>query len=88
MLRLLRSNQSLIAAYRLGKEYLSGKNTIKDAETAVSYLRQAANNGNAYAQYLLGKLTLMGEGVPKDMDAAYEWFAAARITATPTRNFS
>ena len=66
------------AAYRLGKEYLSGKNTVKDAETAVSYLRQAANNGNAYAQYLLGKLTLMGEGVLKDTDAAYEWFAAAR----------
>ena len=66
------------AAYRLGKEYLSGENTIKDAETAVSYLRQAADNASAYAQYLLGKLTLMGEGVPKDMDAAYEWFAAAR----------
>ncbi len=66
------------AAYRLDKEYLSGKNTIKDAEIAASYLRQAADNGNAYAQYLLGKLTLMGEGIPKDMDAAYEWFAAAR----------
>ena len=71
-------NGNDFAAYRLGKEYLSGKNTIKDAETAVSYLRQAADNGSAYAQYLLGKLTLMGEGVPKNMDAAYEWFAAAR----------
>ena len=71
-------NGNDFAAYRLGKEYLSGKNTVKDAETAVSYLRQAADNGSAYAQYLLGKLTLMGEGVPKDMDAAYEWFAAAR----------
>ena len=66
------------AAYRLDKEYLSGKNTIKDAEIAASYLRQAADNGNAYAQYLLGKLTLMGEGGSKDPDAAYEWFAAAR----------
>ena len=62
----------------MGKEYLSGKNTVKDAKAAVSYLRQAADNGSAYAQYLLGKLTLMGEGVPKDMDATYEWFAAAR----------
>ena len=69
----------LAAHYHLQKlENISGKNTVKDAETAVSYLRQAANNGNAYAQYLLGKLTLMGEGVLKDTDAAYEWFAAAR----------
>ena len=69
----------LAAHYYLQKlENISGKNTVKDAETAVSYLRQAANNGNAYAQYLLGKLTLMGEGVLKDTDAAYEWFAAAR----------
>ena len=66
------------AAYRLGKEYLSGKNAQKDAATAAEYLRQAADNGSTYAQYLLGKLALMGEGVPKDMGAAYEWFAAAR----------
>ena len=66
------------AAYRLGKEYLSGKNVSKDTSTAAEYLRQAADNGSAYAQYLLGKLTLMGEGVLKDTDAAYEWFAAAR----------
>ena len=71
-------NGNDFAAYRLGKEYLSGKNVSKDTSTAAEYLRQAANNGNAYAQYLLGKLTLMGEGVPKDPDAAYEWFAAAR----------
>ena len=66
------------AAYRLGKEYLSGVHAAKDVETAAFYLNQAANNGNAYAQHLLGKLTLMGEGVPKNPDAAYEWFAAAR----------
>ena len=71
-------NGNDFAAYRLGKEYLSGKNVSKDTSTAAEYLRQAADNGNAYAQYLLGKLTLMGEGIPKDMDAAYEWFAAAR----------
>ena len=71
-------NGNHFAAYRLGKEYLSGKNVPKNTSTAAEYLRRAANDGNAYAQYLLGKLTLMGEGVPKDMDAAYEWFAAAR----------
>ena len=70
-------NGNDFAAYRLGKEYLSGKNTIKDAETAVSYLRQAANNRNAYAQYLLGKLYLMGEGIPKDKEAAQYWFSVA-----------
>ena len=61
----------------MGKEYLSGKNTVKDAETAVSYLRQVANNRNAYAQYLLGKLYLMGEGVQQDTDTAYQWFTKA-----------
>ena len=66
------------AAYRLGKEYLSGETTVKNASAAAEYLWQAANNGNAYAQYLLEKLYLMGEGVPKDADAAYQWFTAAQ----------
>ena len=70
-------NSNDFAAYRLGKEYLSGKNVSKDTSTAAEYLRQAANNGNAYAQYLLGKLHLTGEGVQQDTDAAYQWFTKA-----------
>ena len=66
------------AAYRLGKEYLSGKNTPKNPERAAEYVRMAAEQGNSYAQYLLGKLYLGGDGVPQDKDAAYDWFQKAQ----------
>ena len=62
------------AAYQLGKEYLSGKNTPKNPECAAEYVRMAAEQGNPYAQYLLGKLCLSGDGAPQDKDAAYDWF--------------
>ena len=66
------------AAYRLGKEYLSGKNAPKKPERAAEYVRMAAEGGNPYAQYLLGKLYLSGDGVPQDKDAAYDWFQKAQ----------
>ena len=66
------------AAYRLGKEYLSGKNAPKNPERAAEYVRMAAEQGNPYAQYLLGKLCLSGDGVPQDRDAAYDWFQKAQ----------
>lgn len=65
------------AAYRLGKEYLTGENVPKDTTRAATYLRQAAERANPYAQYLLGKLYLVGEGVPKDKDFAGYWFSVA-----------
>ena len=67
------------AAYQLGKEYLSGKNTPKNPERAAEYVRMAAEQGNPYAQYLLGKLYLSGDGVPKDKDAAHDWFQKAQV---------
>lgn len=67
------------AAYRLGKEYLSGKNAPKNPERAAEYVRMAAEQGNPYAQYLLGKLCLSGDGVPQDRDAAYDWFQKAQV---------
>ena len=71
-------NGSDYAAYRLGKEYLSGKNAPKNPERAAEYVRMAAERGNPYAQYLLGKLYLSGDGVPQDKDAAYDWFQKAQ----------
>lgn len=65
------------AAYRLGKEYLSGENVSKDTAKAAAYLQQAAEQANPYAQYLLGMLCLMGEGVPKDKGEAQYWFSVA-----------
>ena len=66
------------AAYRLGKEYLSGKNAPKNPERAAEYVRMAAEQGSPYAQYLLGKLYLSGDGVPQDKDAACDWFQKAQ----------
>ena len=71
-------NGSGYAAYRLGKEYLSGKITPKNPERAAEYVCMAAEWGNPYAQYLLGKLYLSGDGVPQDKDAAYDWFQKAQ----------
>lgn len=71
-------NGSGYAAYRLGKEYISGKNAPKESERAAEYVRMAAEQGNPYAQYLLGKLYLSGDGVPQDKDAAYDWFQKAQ----------
>ena len=38
------------AAYRLGKEYLSGKNAPKEPERAAEYVSMAAERGDPYAQ--------------------------------------
>lgn len=63
------------AQYRLGKEHLSGKNTPKDINAAVSYLKESAEAGNQYAQYALGKLYLMGEDVPQDTELAVQYLS-------------
>ena len=62
------------AAYRLGKEYLSGEVVSKDATRATAWLTQSAEAGNQYAQYMLGKLYLTGQGVTHDQTQAMVWF--------------
>ncbi len=52
-------NGSSYAAYRLGKEYLTGRNTKRDPDRATDRFKQAADAGNRWAQYMLGKLCLM-----------------------------
>ena len=42
-----------IAARRLGRVYLTGEQTAKDVDTALSYLTRSAAQGNIYAQYFL-----------------------------------
>ena len=68
-----RENQ--YAQYRLGKVYLTGEQTAKDVDTALSYLGRAAEHGNQYAQYTIGKLYLMGQDVPKDMELAVRYLS-------------
>jgi len=72
------------AAYRLGKEYLSGRNVPKDAAKATDYLTQAAEAGNPYAQYVLGKLSLQQQGKP---NTEY-WFAQSAAQDNTCAQFS
>ena len=63
------------AAYRLGKEYLTGEVVTKDTIKAVEWFGQSAEAGNQYAQYMLGKLHLTGQGVTHDQTQAMDWFS-------------
>ena len=63
------------AAYRLGKEYLTGEVMTKDIAKAAEWFAQSAEAGNQYAQYMLGKLYLTGQGVIHDQAQAMVWFS-------------
>ena len=65
---------STYAAYRLGKEYLTGEHAPKSGENAVRCFRSSAEQGNPFAQYMLGKLYLDGEALPRDQEQAVQWF--------------
>ena len=67
------AQENQYAQYRLGKVYLTGEQTKKDVDAAISYLGRAADHGNQYAQYTLGKLYLMGQDVPKDNELAVQY---------------
>ena len=66
-------NGNHFAAYRLGKEYLTGEHAPQTSKAAIRYLRDAAGAGSQYAQYLLGKLYLMGREVPRGREQAIHW---------------
>ena len=76
-------NGNTDAAYRLGKEYLTGTSAQKDAVKAAEYLRHAADQNHPWASYLLGKLYLTGNGVPKDEEAAWNCFRMANAYGHP-----
>ena len=61
------------AQYKLGKFYLTGELVNKDIETALRYLKDAAQRNNQFAQYTLGKLYLQGKEVHQDREAAKQW---------------
>ena len=62
------------AAYRLGKEYLTGEHVPKSTDKAAGCFRSSAEQGNPFAQYMLGKLYLEGKCVPRDQEQAVQWF--------------
>ena len=68
-------NGNHFAAYRLGKEYLTGEAMTKDTSKAAKWFTRSAEVGNQYAQYMLGKLYLTGQGVTHDQAQAMVWFS-------------
>ena len=76
-------NGNTDAAYRLGKEYLTGKSVPKEAVKAAEYLRYASDRNHPWASYLLGKRYLTGNGVPKNEEAAWNCFRMANAYGHP-----
>ncbi len=66
-----------LAAYALGKLYLTGEDAPKNMEAALRWLERAADLGNQYALYKLGVVYLKGEDVPMDIDKAVECLTAS-----------
>lgn len=65
------------AQYRLGKEYLLGRNVKQDAGKAAAYFKQAAEQGSEHAAYQLGKLYLSEESGFKDVGQGIHWMETA-----------
>ena len=76
-------NGNADAAYRQGKEYLTGKSVQKEAVKAAEYLRHAAHKNHPLASHLLGKLYLTGNGVPKDEKEDWNCFRTADAYGHP-----
>jgi TPR repeat protein len=65
------------AQFNLGYAYSTGEGVPQDYAEAVSWTRQAADQGEARAQYNLGVLYGAGEGVPQDYAEAVSWYRQA-----------
>ncbi|MDR0611192.1 MAG: hypothetical protein LBG58_13865 [Planctomycetaceae bacterium] len=77
------------AQFALGWFYLKGfGGPKKDAETAVTWFRKAAEKNNPYAQYKLAKCYEEGTGVIKDQTEANKWFLKAAEQEYLPKNFS
>ena len=71
------------AQYQLGRLYLTGKGTPKDAIQAARWLRLAANKGDHRAQALLGELLFKGEEVSRQAAMGLFWLIVAKDGADP-----
>lgn len=67
------------ALYKLGMQYMRGEHPVpKNAESAVSCFRAAADRRHALSQRVLGECLMAGDGVSKDpTQAAYYYQLAA-----------
>lgn len=71
------TNSDVDAQYILGILFLKGLYVIKNIDSAIFYLRKAAEQGHAEAQYALGTLYSDGYGLPKNDEKAQYWYNKA-----------
>jgi TPR repeat protein len=71
------------AQYHLGRLYLFGNGTTKDAVQAARWLRLAANKGQRSAQALLGSMLFKGQGVSRQASMGLFWLTVAKDGAGP-----
>ncbi|MBG99997.1 MAG: hypothetical protein CMN58_06600 [Solibacterales bacterium] len=67
------------AQFKLGNEYVFGKNVPVDHAKALKWYRNAAEQGDAKAQFNLGYMCRNGEGMPSDYVQAYKWYKLAAV---------
>jgi hypothetical protein len=67
-------NTSLLAS---AQKYLYGQGVPQSCDRALSFLRQAVDNGSVKAKSTLGGLYATGHCVPLDRAISYRWFAQA-----------
>ncbi len=66
------------AQYHLGRLYLLGQGTSKDALQAARWLRLAANKGQHSAQAMLGGMLFKGQGVSRQAGMGLFWLTLAK----------
>jgi uncharacterized protein len=71
------------AQYHLGRLYLTGRGTPKDAITAARWLQLSAEKGEHRAQALLGGMLFKGEQVSRQAARGLFWLIVAKDGAGP-----
>jgi len=66
------------AQYQVGRMFLEGKGTAKNALQAARWLRLAANNGQRNAQALLGSILFKGTDVSRQAAMGLFWLTVAK----------
>ena len=71
------------AQYRLGRMYLDGQGTAKDAKQARRWLFNAASKGQYQAQAVFGAMLFKGQSVARDGARGLMWLTLAKDAAAP-----
>jgi len=77
-----------LALYSVAGAYFNGNGVPKDEAKALTWFRQAAEQGDPGAQNLLGGLTAQGQLVPKDESVAYAWFHKSAEQGNPDAQYN